>query len=51
MVKPEKFEHLHLIYHFKIPLNYVASLTKRLSLKAWLRTLTWKHFAPTKLCR
>ena len=23
MVKPEKFDHLHLVYHFAIPLNTI----------------------------
>ena len=22
MVKPEKFDHLHLVYHFTVPLNH-----------------------------
>ena len=35
MVKPEKFEHLNLVYHFTTPLNCNASLTKWLSLRAW----------------
>ena len=25
MVKPEKFGHLHLVYHFTVPLNTMAA--------------------------
>ena len=45
MVKPEKFDHLHLVYHFTVPLNLedifdihggvvheTSSITKHLSL-------------------
>ena len=34
MVKPEKFGHLHLVYHFTIPLNISRSL-KLSKVSAW----------------
>ena len=32
MVKPEKFDHLHLVYHFTVPLNLLSSFEKLESL-------------------
>ena len=28
MVKPEKFGHLHLVYHFTVPLNDIRDISK-----------------------
>ena len=26
MVKPEKIDHLHLVYHFKVPLSHTSQI-------------------------
>ena len=42
IIQPEKFDHLHLVYHFTVPLNYGLGLKKvhkvnKFNKNAWLK--------------
>ena len=40
MVKPEKFGHLHLVYHFAVPLTFLFSVCDVNNKKLFLGMLT-----------
>ena len=50
IVKPEKFGHLHLVYHFTVSLTFNYSLTHFVSITA-KNTVTSPDFLVWKFCR